>query len=61
MSFVSIGLCLFLLYIISFTELLNDRLFGYKKTMMLAILIVYTFYRGFMVYRQWKNLKMNKE
>jgi uncharacterized membrane protein (DUF373 family) len=61
MSFVSISLCVFLLYIILFTNLLSDRLFGYKKTMMLLILVIYTIYRGFMTYQQWKKLKLNRD
>jgi hypothetical protein len=61
MSIVSITLCVVLFYFISFTNIFSDRLDGFKKPMMLAILGVYAIYRSFMLYLSVKkgNRKIN--
>jgi hypothetical protein len=55
MSLLSITLCVVLFYFISFTDVFTDRLDGFKKPMMMAILAVYALYRSFMLYLIIKN------
>ncbi|MEN9445895.1 MAG: hypothetical protein RL728_407 [Bacteroidota bacterium] len=57
MSLVSITLCVVLFYFIAFTNVFSDRLDGFKKPMMIAILSVYAVYRAFMLYLTFKNAK----
>ena len=61
MSIVSITLCVVLFYFITFTNVFSDRLDGFKKPMMMAILAVYAIYRSFMLYLTIKkaNRKIN--
>ena len=61
MSIVSITLCVVLFYFITFTNVFSDRLDGFKKPMMMAILGVYALYRSFMLYLSVKkgNRKTN--
>jgi hypothetical protein len=55
MSLVSITLCVVLFYFITFTDVFANRLDGFKKPMMMAILIVYAVYRSFMLYLSIKK------
>lgn len=61
MSLISITLCVVLFYFITFTNVFSDRLDGFKKPMMMAILGVYSIYRSFMLYVSIKkgNRKIN--
>ena len=61
MSLISIALCVVLFYFITFTNVFSDRLDGFKKPMMMAILGVYALYRSFMLYVSIKkgNRKTN--
>jgi hypothetical protein len=61
MSLISITLCVVLFYFITFTNVFSDRLDGFKKPMMMAILGVYAIYRSFMLYVSIKkgNRKIN--
>jgi hypothetical protein len=57
MSILSITMCVVLFYFIAFTSIFADRLDGFKKPMMLAILSVYGVYRIFMLYLSLKKKK----
>jgi hypothetical protein len=59
MSLVSITLCVVLFYFITFTEIFSDRLDGFKKPMMIAILVIYAIYRSYMLYLSIKNGNRN--
>ncbi|MES2679316.1 MAG: hypothetical protein V4635_05495 [Bacteroidota bacterium] len=39
----------------TFTDFMNDRLFGTQRNVFIIILLLYGFYRGFRVYRLFRE------
>lgn len=45
----------------AFTDLMNDRLYGTKRTVFVFILLAYGIYRGFRLYQTIRYLKDENE
>lgn len=44
-------------FAIAFTDFMNDRIFGTKRTVFVFILLAYAVYRGFRIYQLFKASK----
>ena len=46
--------------IVAFTNWYDDRLFGWRRSLFVVMMFAYAIYRGFRVYQEFRNGRLNK-
>ncbi|MDR0801332.1 hypothetical protein [Fluviicola sp.] len=54
-------MCLIFAYYLVFTDLVLQTLYGTKRQIMIAMLLVYAFYRGYRLYLGIRNNRREKK